>query len=105
MAKDWQKVRAEAVQRGLIDETAAVAHRARMVNEVRAHKLAEVRRSQQLTQVEVAKTMHVTQSRVSRLEKGEIDTAELGTLRKYVEALGGHLRLVADFGDEHVTVG
>jgi transcriptional regulator with XRE-family HTH domain len=62
--------------------------------------LAEVRRTQQLTQVEVARTMQVTQSRVSRLEKGEMDSAELGTLRKYVEALGGQLRLVVDFGDE-----
>ena len=105
MAKTWKEVRAEAVRDGRLDEAAVAVHRERLTNEVRAHKLAEVRRTQQLTQVEVAEAMKVTQSRVSRLEKGELDTTELGTLRKYVEALGGNLRLVADFGDEHVTVG
>jgi predicted XRE-type DNA-binding protein len=105
MAKTWKTVREEAVQTGLLDEAAVAVHRERLTSEVRAHKLAEVRRAQRLTQVEVAEAMNVTQSRVSRLEKGELDTSEVGTLRKYVEALGGHLRLVADFGDEHVTVG
>ena len=90
---------------GRLDEAAAAVHRERLTNEVRAHKLAEVRRTQQLTQVEVAEAMKVTQSRVGRLEKGDLDTTELGTLSKYVEALGGHLLLVADFGDEHATVG
>ena len=105
MARDWKAIREEAVRSGQLDEAVVAKHRERMTNEVRAHKLAEVRRTQQLTQVEVAEVMQVTQSRVSRLEKGELDTTELGTLRKYVEALGGQLRLVADFGDEHVTVG
>jgi hypothetical protein len=42
---------------------------------------------------------------VSRLEKGDLDATELGTLRRYVEALRGHLRVVADIGDVHVTMG
>jgi hypothetical protein len=29
---------------------------------------------------------------------------ELGTLRSYVEALGGSLRIVADFGDRELTI-
>jgi hypothetical protein len=29
---------------------------------------------------------------------------ELGTLRSYVEALGGFLRIVADFGDRELTI-
>ena len=104
MARNWKTIREEAVRSGRLDEAAVAKHRERMTNEVRAHKLADVRRAQRLTQVEVAELMHVTQSRVSRIEKGELDVTELGTLRNYVEALGGQLRLVADFGDEHLTV-
>ena len=29
---------------------------------------------------------------------------ELGTLHSYVEALGGSLRIVADFGDRELTI-
>jgi predicted XRE-type DNA-binding protein len=43
--------------------------------------------------------MGVSQPRVSALERGELDTVTLSTLRAYVHALGGKLRVVADFGD------
>ena len=72
----------------------------RLVAESRAHRLAEVRRRQQTTQVEVAKAMGVTQARVSRIEKGQLERTEVETLAAYVRALGGKLRIVADFGDE-----
>ena len=48
--------------------------------------------------------MHVTQGRVSQIESGQLDSSELGTLRSYVEALGGTLRVVADFGDLSLTL-
>ena len=44
--------------------------------------------------------MGVTQPRVSAIERGELDTVTLSTLRAYVHALGGKLRVVADFGDQ-----
>jgi predicted XRE-type DNA-binding protein len=69
---------------------------------VRGYRLAEMRRHQNLTQVEVAQLMGVDQSRVSRIERGE--NIELATLRAYIEALGGHVKVVADFGDEQLTV-
>jgi transcriptional regulator with XRE-family HTH domain len=98
MAKNWREVRKEAVTRGLIDEDKVAEQRARMLAEVRAYRLAEIRKSQNVTQVQLAQAMEVTQSRVSRLEKGMLAASELGTVKKYVEALGGQLRLVADFG-------
>lgn len=52
----------------------------------------------------MAAAMGVAQPRVSAIERGQINSAELDTLRSYVEALGGRLRLVADFGDETITV-
>jgi hypothetical protein len=47
----------------------------------------------------------VSQSRVSRIERGELDHAEIATVRSYVEALGGEVEIVAKFGDERITVG
>lgn len=98
MAKNWREVRKEAVARGLVDEAKVAEHRTRALAELQAYRLADVRKAQHLTQVEVAQAMEVTQSRVSQLEKGSLEASEIGTVRKYVEALGGHLRVLADFG-------
>jgi hypothetical protein len=46
--------------------------------------------------------MGVTKGRVSQIERGEIFTVEV--VSRYVEALGGELRLLADFGDHTYTV-
>ncbi len=66
---------------------------------IRAWHLAQVRAEQDRTQEDVAAVMGVTQPRVSAIERGELDTVTFSTLRAYVHALGGKLRVVADFGD------
>jgi DNA-binding XRE family transcriptional regulator len=66
---------------------------------VRAWHLAQVRAEQDRTQADVAQVMGVKQPRVSAIERGELGTVTLSTLRAYVHALGGKLRVVADFGD------
>ncbi|GGO47329.1 XRE family transcriptional regulator [Streptomyces lasiicapitis] len=76
-----------------------------LLAEVRAHRLAEIRGEQDLTQRDVAASMGVSAPRVSAIEHGEIDHTEVATLRSYVRALGGELRVVADFGDTEYTVG
>jgi hypothetical protein len=48
--------------------------------------------------------MGVSQARVSQLESGHRSHIELGTLQSYVAALGGNLRIVADFGDDSVEL-
>lgn len=73
--------------------------------EARAYRLREVREEQGVTQVELAARMHVTQPTVSQLEGGEIDRAGLSTIKAYVEALGGTVEVVADFGDRKVILG
>ena len=75
------------------------ADRERLEAYIRAYRLAEIRREQHLTQTEVAKAMGTVQHNVSRLERGELGSAEIDTIRRYVEALGGRLRIIADFGD------
>ncbi|GAA3865651.1 hypothetical protein GCM10023084_18530 [Streptomyces lacrimifluminis] len=48
--------------------------------------------------------MGVSAPRISAIEHGEIDRTEVATLRSYVRALGGELRVIADFGDSAYTV-
>ena len=49
--------------------------------------------------------MKVAQSRVSAIENGKVSATEVGTLAKYVAALGGRLKVVADFGDQQLVIG
>lgn len=100
-ARNWREVRAEAA----LDERAVAQHKERMVAEVRAARLADVRNELDLTQTQLAERMHVSQARVSAIETGEVESTEIGTLRKYIAALGGRLEIVADFGDRRLTLG
>lgn len=75
-----------------------------LLAEIRAYKLAELRREQDLTQRDIADSMGVSTPRISAIEHGEIDRTEVATLRSYVRALGGELRVMADFGDTQYTV-
>lgn len=56
-------------------------------------------------QEDVADLMGISQSRVSKIERGHLRHTELGTLESYVQALGGRLRVVAEFGDRSLTLG
>ena len=67
-----------------------------VIAEVRARRLAEVRKRQNATQVEVAAAMGVSQARISRIEKGQLEKSEVETLAAYVKALGGKLKIIAD---------
>jgi len=59
--------------------------------------LQEIRKARKLTQKDVAKKLKISQDGVSRLEQRS--DVMLSTLRKYVEAMGGSLNLVAQFPD------
>ena len=70
-----------------------------------ARRLAEIRKAHgHVRQADVAALMGVSQARVSQLESGGLSHTELGTLQSYVAALGGHLRIVADFGEDSVEL-
>ena len=64
--------------------------------------LRDLRRARKLTQVRVAKTLGITQDGVSRLEKRS--DLLLSTLRKTVKAMGGDVRIVAEFPDRAPVV-
>jgi predicted XRE-type DNA-binding protein len=100
MARNWREIRAEAVVQGRLDPQRADAARKEMHDAVQAHRLAEIRKAQGHTrQSDVAALMGVSQARVSKLESGDLSHTEVGTLQSYAAALGGHLRIVAEFGE------
>jgi transcriptional regulator with XRE-family HTH domain len=59
--------------------------------------LRDLRKARKLTQARVAKVLGVTQDSVSRLEKRS--DLLLSTLRKTVKAMGGDVRIIAEFPD------
>lgn len=80
------------------------AHKKRMLAQTRAWRLRELREQFELTQVELASQLAVSQNRVSTIERGDINRAQVDTLRRYVEALGGTLTLDVHVGDETFTI-
>lgn len=87
-----------------VNRAAVEAHKARMRGELRAYALRELREAQGLTQTQLAGLLHVSQNRVSALERGEVEHAQINTLRRYVDALGGQLRIEVDLGDERIQI-
>lgn len=103
-ARNWRDVRADAIKSGRVTEESIVAARRKQDRRVLAYRLQQIRKGLDLTQEEIAETMAITQSRVSKIERGDIDHVELATLRGYVAALGGHLRMTADFDGGEVQI-
>lgn len=62
--------------------------------------LAEIRHSVQMSQAQVAKAMGIKQPTVANLEKNGKDV-KLLSLKRYVEALGGQLRIDIEMPDGH----
>jgi predicted XRE-type DNA-binding protein len=105
---DETKRRADEARRAAGHPVRTDAERAagqrRLDDEIRAFRLAEVRRNRSLTQREVADAMGVSGPRVSDVERGRLDTVSVSVLRAYVEALGGRLRVTAEFDDSSYLV-
>jgi predicted XRE-type DNA-binding protein len=108
VSRSWKDVKADKEQRdrdaGRDVEASRMAARNLTNAYVLGHRLAQLRDELGLTQAQVADRMGISQPRVSQLEKGHLDQMEVDTLRRYVAALGGKLKLVADFEDHGVTV-
>ncbi len=106
MTKASEFVTFEELQRMLKTNPRKVAAAKRkLVDQTRAFQLAELRKSADLTQAELAERIGVGQTRVSSIELGEISKTEVATLQAYVAALGGELELSARFGDVRVRLG
>ena len=73
-----------------------------MLDQARGWRLAELRKRRDMTQEQVAARMGISVSRVSQIENGDVSTQDV--LARYIAALGGTLKLIADFGDEQLKV-
>jgi predicted XRE-type DNA-binding protein len=108
MTRSWKDVKAEKARRdkanGRDIDAARVEARTRTQAYVLGFRLAQLRQELKLSQSEIAKRMGISQPRVSQLESGDVGQMEVDTLKRYVSALGGRLKLVADFADHDVTV-
>lgn len=80
------------------------AHKERMLSEVRAYQLRELREALGLTQEDLAERIGVGQRQVSKIERGDLDNAKVGTVRKYLEAVGGQLVVEYVSGDQRLQV-
>jgi transcriptional regulator with XRE-family HTH domain len=65
--------------------------------------LADLRRARSMTQDQLASDLHVGQASIAKLERRA--DMYLSTLRRFVEAMGGELEIVARFPDQpHVKL-
>lgn len=87
-----------------LDESLIEMHKQRMLAEVRAYRLRELRERAGFTQAQLAERIGVGQRQVSKIERGDLDNAKVGTIRKYLAAVGGELSLVYASGDTRIRV-
>jgi DNA-binding XRE family transcriptional regulator len=106
--RSWKEVKAEkeAIDRAAgrdVDAARAKAH-TRTEAYIVGYRLAELRKEAGLTQADIAKILDVSQARISQVENGDVHLLEVDTIRRYVTAVGGALRIVVDFADHEVTI-
>ena len=64
--------------------------------------LHELRRARKLTQQDLAEKLNVNQPAISKLEQ-RTDTY-VSSLRSYIEAVGGNLKIVAEFPEGEIGI-
>ncbi|NKB71874.1 MAG: helix-turn-helix domain-containing protein [Candidatus Latescibacteria bacterium] len=64
--------------------------------------LQEIRQNRNITQVQLADNLKLNQAAVSKMEHQS--DMHISTLRRLLAAMGGRLKLVAEFPDEDVVI-
>ena len=100
-AQDWETLERELHAAGVSAEEIETGARA-LLAQARGHQLAESRKQLGRAQRDIAAAMGVSVARVSQIEHGEVTSFDV--IARYVEALGGRLDLVDDFGDRTVRL-
>lgn len=96
MAKKFSTLRAKMSQEA---QAQAAARAEALLVEMQLH---ELRKARKITQVDVAKAMHIEQGAISKIERRE--DMYVSTLQAYIQALGGELKLVASFPDAEIQL-
>lgn len=82
-----------------LDENIIASGVESLYKEMLEFKLREIREMKSLTQTQLAAQLGVTQNRISKFERIDLERAELQTIRSYIQALGGKLRLVVELDE------
>lgn len=80
-------------------QAAAEADAARLDDEM---NLSEVRRALKLSQEEIGQTLQINQGSVAKIEKRA--DMYVSTMRRFIEAMGGELEIVARFPHRSVKI-
>ena len=96
MTHNWTEIRKQQ------SSSAEQAGKKWVAAELARLPLAELRRARSLTQQRMSELLEIDQGAISKLEHRT--DMYLSTLRSYVEALGGQLRLTAVFPDSEVPL-
>lgn len=94
--KSWHEIQVRHSKRSS-EERAATKARAIADLEIECMTLAQIRRARALTQTTMAQVTGMAQGDISRLERRT--DSYIGTVRRFVEALGGKLTMIAEFPD------
>ncbi len=91
MARNYKELQAK------MDPASRADNKRRLREELQSMALEELRGAKQLTQADMAEMLDVPQSSISRIEQRA--DMYLSTLRNYIHAVGGELRIQAVFPD------
>ena len=94
MAQKWSDIRRK--------HSPEVEERIRRKVAAKGMMLNQLREARQLTQVNLAETLQINQGAVSMMEKRT--DMYVSTLRNYIEAMGGELKITAEFPDGSIQI-
>ena len=100
--RSWEEIRDRKLGRRRAQEIRREAI-GELIEEIVESDLPQVRKALHLTQVDVARRVGLTQAAISKIESS--GDARLSLLRAIVEAMGGKLNVVAEFGGVAVKLG
>ena len=100
--RDKSKTRNYKELQAKMDPASSAENERRTRDELQRMALEELRGARQLTQADMAEMLDVPQSSISRLERRT--DMYLSTLRNYIHAAGGELRIQAVFPDGNAVV-
>jgi len=92
----------ELTKRTMKPESIARSRKAAF-EEIAAMELSELRDTCKVTQLDLAGRMKVSQAAISKLEKPNRNI-HVDQLRSMVTAMGGNLRIIADFDDRKIEL-
>lgn len=104
----WRRRKTLAGRRSFAELRARMSPEAQTKAEAEAQRLgeemdlAEVRRALKLSQEEIGQTLQIKQGSVAKIEKRT--DMYVSTLRRFIEAMGGELEIVARFPDHAVKI-